>query len=514
MPSIIGDALAWNASYAPDRVALVSQTGRLSYRELWARSARLADALSRHGIQPGDRIAMMLANGAPYVELYLAAALLGAAVVPLNFRFVASEAEYVVKHSGARALVFEDAFREAVEPSRRLLESQGLRSIVVGAQRNSSEVGYEALVDSGSANVRSFSPDPEACYFQGYTSGTTGFPKGCVNPHRRFADCLKRMARVYEVTTQDVLLMAAPLFHEAPALFLLTQLFAGGTVVVTADSSPENVFDLVDREKVTWTFMVPTMWAAMVASPMLNYADLGSLRAVVSGGAPLQTRIKQILVDRLPHAGLHEFYGATEVGLITNLRPEDQLRKTRCVGKPVPGIFVELRDDSGAVVRAGEIGEIHIGGSTLIREYYRNPEATARARSDRGFFTLGDMGRFDEEGYLYIVDRKKDMIISGGENIFPNDIEDVLYQHPAVQMVAVVGAPHEHWGEVVVGVVVLRAGQSAGEAELLAHCRSHLSSFKVPKRIDFRDSLPLSSFGKILRRDIRKPYWAGHEAQV
>lgn len=199
--------------------------------------------------------------------------------------------------------------------------------------------------------------------------------------------------------------MAAPLFHEAPALFSLTQLFAGGTVVVTPDSNPANVFDLIARERVTWTFMVPTMWAAIVASPAFASADLSSLRAVISGGSPLQTYIKKALIERLPDAGLHEFYGATEVGLITNLHPEDQLRKTRCVGRPVPGMFVELRDDAGAVVKTGEIGEIHIGGSTLIREYYRNPEATAKARSDGDSSRWATWG-FDEEGYLYIVDRR------------------------------------------------------------------------------------------------------------
>ena len=285
MPSLIGDALAWNATYAPETLALVSRTGRLTYRQLWTRSVRLADALRKHGLSPGDRIALMLANGAPYLELYHAAAVLGIAVIPLNFRFVSSEAEYVIKHSGARALVFEEAFRDAIEPSRRRLEAEGRHSIVVGTPTHSVEIEYEALVAAGDPNATNFSPDPEACYFQGYTSGTTGFPKGCVNPHRRFADCLKRMARVYEATSEDVQLMAAPLFHEAPALFSLTQLFVGGTLVVTADSSPSNVFDLIEREKVTWTFMVPTMWAAMVASPGFKTANLASLRAVVSGGS-------------------------------------------------------------------------------------------------------------------------------------------------------------------------------------------------------------------------------------
>lgn len=185
----------------------------------------------------------------------------------------------------------------------------------------------------------------------------------------------------------------------------------------------------------------------------------------------------------------------------------------RSVGRPVVGMFVELRDEHGTPVPQGEVGEIHIGGATLIREYFNNPEATASARSG-SFFTLGDMGQFDEEGYLYIVDRKKDMIISGGENIFPNDIEDVLHKHPAVNMVAVVGAPDRKWGEIVVAVVVLKQGHSATEADLIGHCKAELSNFKVPKKVDFRDQLPMSSFGKILRRDVRQPYWEKQDVQV
>src|SRR6266702_6497294 len=232
-----------------------------------------------------------------------------------------------------------------------------------------------------------------------------------------------------------------------------------------------------------------------------------------SGGSPLLTHTKEAILKRFPYAGLNEFYGATEVGLVTNLPPEDQRRKVRSVGKPVIGIFVELRDEDGNVVPSGEVGEIHIGGATIIREYFSNPEATAQARKGN-FFTLGDMGRFDEEGYLYIVDRKKDMIISGGENIFPNDIEEILYKHPAVEMAAVVGALDPKWGEIVVAAVTLKPGSSVDEAELIAHCEKFLSSFKVPKKIDFREQMPMSSFGKILRRDVRKSYWQQQEAQV
>ncbi len=517
MPSLIGDALRWYGTHTPDKTAVLSPTGRLSYAQLWERAVRLADGLQRLGIQPGERIALMLPNGAPYIELYHAAALLGAAVVPLNFRFIADEVAYIVNHSGARVLVHDQAAAATIDAARARFTTEGLRFVSVDPTEPGpgQALAYESLIAGSSVtDWPADMADPQACYFQGYTSGTTGFPKGCVNPHRPFADCLRRLRLIYDLGPEDVELVAAPLFHEAPALFALTQTMCGGTLVVTPDPTPESVLALIQQHRVTWAFMVPTMWTTLVGSEALPRFDTTSLRVLISGGSPLQTHTKLALIERFPSAGLNEFYGGTEVGLVSNLGPEDQRRKVRSVGRPVPGMYVELRDEHGRVVPTGEIGEIHVGGSTLIREYYRNPEATQRARSARGFFTLGDMGRFDEEGYLYIVDRKKDMIISGGENIFPNDIEDVLYQHPAVQMVAVVGAPDERWGEVVMAVVVCKPGATTDEQALIAHCKAHLSPFKVPKRIDFRDALPLSAFGKILRRDVREDYWRGQEAQV
>jgi acyl-CoA synthetase (AMP-forming)/AMP-acid ligase II len=513
MPSRIGDALHWYATYTPDKVALVSPLGSQTYAQLWSRVCRLCSALIGLGVRPGDRIALLMQNSNRYIEVYQAAALIGAAVVPLNFRFVPSEIEYVVNHSGARALLFDASFAASIESLKTNLLSVADRYIVTDGPASATAHSYEAMVAAASEEPPSVPADLSACYFQGYTSGTTGFPKGCVNPHREFADCLRRIATIYDITDKDRELVAAPLFHEAPALFALLQIFRGGTVIVTNDSTPTNVFSLIDLEAATWTFMVPTMWASMVASEEINWFGLGSLRLLLSGGSPLLTHTKEALLKRFPNAGLNEFYGATEVGLVTNLRPEDQRRKVRSVGRPVIGMFVELRDEDGKVVPTGEVGEIHIGGATLIREYFNNPIATAEARRG-GYFTLGDMGRFDDEGYLYIVDRKKDMIISGGENIFPNDIEDVLYRHPAIDMAAVVGAPDPRWGEIVVAAVTLKPGSAVTEADLIAHCRQHLSSFKVPKRIDFRDQMPLSSFGKILRRNVRTSYWQQQEVKV
>ncbi len=513
MPSRIADALRWYATYTPNKTALIWSDGAESYSQLWSRVRRFSDSLTRLGIKPGDRIAIMMQNSPRYVELYQAAALLGIAVVPLNFRFVASEVEYVVNHSGARALVFDSQYAEMIAGLRGKLTSISDMYIVSDSGETPQAYSYERMVETG-AEVEPVVPaDLDECYFQGYTSGTTGFPKGCVNPHRAFADCLRRMATIYNIDADEIEFMAAPLFHEAPALFALLQIFRGGTVIVTSDSSPSNIFAMIDRGRATWAFMVPTMWASFVTSPDIDNFDLGSLRQLISGGSPLLTQTKEALIKRLPRAELNEFYGGTEVGLVTNLGPADQMRKQRSVGRPVIGMYVELRDESGKVVPQGEIGEIHIGGATLIREYFRNPEATTSARSG-SFFTLGDMGRFDEEGYLFIVDRKKDMIISGGENIFPNDIEDVLYKHPAVQMAAVVGAPDPKWGEIVVAAVTLKPDLCVSEENLIAHCKSLLSSFKVPKKIEFRKELPLSAFGKILRRDVRKPYWENQDVKV
>jgi len=242
--------------------------------------------------------------------------------------------------------MFDAAFVDTVRSLRSRLPSVADRYVVTDGEAPETH-GYETLVASGRDTAPSMPADLSACYFQGYTSGTTGFPKGCVNPHREFADCLRRIATIYGITEDDRELVVAPLFHEAPALFALLQIFRGGSVIVTGDSSPANVFATAERYRATWTFMVPTMWASMIASEEIDRFDLRSLRLLLSGGSPLLTHTKEAILRRFPQAGLNEFYGATEVGLVTNLRPEDQRRKVRSVGRPVIGMFVELRDEEG-----------------------------------------------------------------------------------------------------------------------------------------------------------------------
>ncbi len=509
----IGDALKWYATYTPDKAAIVDGDRQFDYASLWTRSRRLCQALSGLGLKSGDKIAVLMTNSHRYLELYQVAAMLGVAIVPLNFRLVAREIEYIVKHAEAKVLIFDDQFRALAEEARDTLRDVTSLFVVSDVDGYDDCLGYEGLIDAAEESFELPPVNWDASYFQGYTSGTTGAPKGCDNPYGSFVDQLKRMGALYEVRTEDRMLCPAPLFHEAPTLFALMQLMCGGTIVVTKDTSPDNILALIAAHRTTWTMMVPTMWATLGDSEALGTTDVSSMRMLVSGGSPLHSSTKNMLIKSFPTADLNEFYGGTEVGLVSNLGPEDQERKSRSVGKPVFGMHVVLLDEEGVPVAPGEAGEIYIGGGTLLREYVKNPGATASARHG-DYITLGDMGRFDEEGFLYIVDRKKDMIISGGENIFPNDIEDVLNSHPGVRMCAVVGAPNPRWGEIVVAAVVKQPGAEVSEEDLIELCKNQLANFKVPKRIDFKSELPMSAFGKILRRDVREWNWADQEIKV
>jgi acyl-CoA synthetase (AMP-forming)/AMP-acid ligase II len=513
MPRTICDALEWHARYTPTKAAVIESGRVLDYRQFWERVCRLAGGMSSLGLGPGDRVAILMANSARYLELYHAVAAMGAAAVPLNFRFVPSEIEYVVNHSTAKALFFDAAFEPAVRQLDGRLGGLGANYIVTDAGAKPGRLSYETLIETSPPARPTVAVDPDSCFFQGYTAGTTGFPKGCVNLHRGFVDFFKRVALLWNITSEDVELVPAPLFHEAPTLFSMLQIFRGGSVVVTRETQPAAILQKIAEHKTTWAFMVPTMWDALVSSDQIREAQVDSMRVLVSAGAPLLTHTKEALLAGFPRAGLNEFYGGTEVGVVTNIGPQDQRRKIRSVGKPIPGFHVRLLGEDGKDVAAGEVGEIYIKGPILIREYFLNAEATTAARKGE-WFTLGDMGRFDEEEYLHIVDRRKDMIITGGEHVFPTEIEAVLHEHPAVATVAVVGIPDKRWGEVILAAVVLKPGRRVSEEELVAHCTGRVARFKVPKKIQFMDQLPMSSFGKILRREVRRPYWEGWGASV
>ncbi|MCP4372762.1 MAG: long-chain-fatty-acid--CoA ligase [Deltaproteobacteria bacterium] len=501
------DSIRWCAAVHGEKIAIVDGDRRVTYQQLYRRVNRLANAFLDMGLKEGDRCSVLLSNCSEYIEIYLALASTGIAAVPLNFRLVGTELAYIINNSDSKALILGSQFLEEVKGIIDKLEHiSSDRIILVGGEGHSGMKEYEEVLAESSDKEIDLDIDLNGCFFQGYTAGTTGLPKGCVNSHAGFVEHHKRMLIIMKVNTNDIQLVPAPLFHEAPTLFSLMQIFMGGTLVITGNPTPEEILSLIQQEKVTNVFMVPTMYQTLVEFPERNSYDVSSVRAVISGGAPMLKEIKASVIEYFKTAGLNEFYGATEMGLVANLYPHEQKDRPRSVGKPVPGWEVKLLDDNGQEVPVGSAGEIYMKGPRLLKEYYKLPEVTATAtRGD--YFTLNDVGKFDEQGYLFIVDRVNDMIISGGENIYPIEIEEVIAQHSAVRQVVVIGIPDQKWGQSVKAVVVLKEGQTASDEEIRQFCTGKLAGYKIPKSVDFRESMPLSTFGKILKREVRDEYW-------
>lgn len=503
----MAESLRWCGAVHQNKTAIVDGERCVTYGQLRNRVNRLAHTLMGLGLKEGDRCSILLQNCAEYIEIYLALASTGIAAVPLNFRFVGSEIEYVVNDSESKALIMGKEFLPVISEVRSKFENVDKgKYLVIGGGAPSDMLDYEQALAQASDQDVKVNIDLDGCFFQGYTAGTTGFPKGCVNSNAKFVGHHKRCLVVFRVNINDVQLVPAPLFHEAPTLFSLMQIFGGGTVVTTSNPTPEVILGLIQQHKVTNVFMVPTMYSTLLDFPEHNSYDVSSMRSLVCAGAPLLSDTKFGIIEYFQHAGLNEFYGATEMGVVTNLYPHEQQGRPRSVGKPIPGWEIKLLDQEGNEVPVGTEGEIYMKGPRLLKEYYKLPEVTKECtRGD--YFTLRDVGRFDEEGYLYIVDRKHDMIISGGENIFPIEIEEVIAHHPAVNQAVVIGVPDKKWGEALKAIVVLKSGQEVSEEEIKKFCRSKLAGYKIPKSVEFRTTLPMSSFGKILKRELRKEFW-------
>lgn len=498
----VGRALRLAAERNPGKVALVCGSRRLTHGELNGLGNRIANALLAAGFAKGDRVGVMLPNCPEYVAIAYAAAKSGLVMVPLNYRSLGREIAYHLEDAGARGLIFASAFRGAVEEAKEHMN--GLRTIVVGD-----------LVASGSSAEPAVAVSEHDLFYLGYTSGTTGRPKGAMITHRNRSLAYHYWALEYGIGPEDVSLHAGPFHHTAPFGFTLTQLYLGGSVAILPAFDPAEALKTVEAARVTWAFMVPYMYNALLAMSEADRSrhELASLRFFISAASPLPTATKEGLLRAFPSVGLHEFYGATEAGVVTNLRPEDQSRKVRCVGKPIFDMEVKVVTPEGVEAAPGEVGELYIKSPTLFEGYFGAPDKTAEVFQD-GWCTLGDLARRDAEGYVYIVDRTKDVIKSGGVNVFPTEIEEVLLLHPAVFEAAVIGVPDDRWGEAVHAIVVRRPGAGVSDEELLAHCRQALAGYKVPKSIEFRDELPRNPAGKVLKRLLREEFWAGRSIKV
>jgi len=515
-PLLSHSGLELNALKYPNKTAVVCGDQRVTYRELNERANRAANALLGMGLKKGDKVTILAFNCGEMLELYAGIGKAGLTVVPMNFRNVGKEITYQVNNSDSKAFILGEEFIDRVWPLREQFEQIAPNNyVVIGQQTPEGAVNYEDFLAGASSARPNISIDENDPSIIIYTSGTTGFPKGAVRSHRGVVLLGLYAGIEYGFSENDVNLSAAPLFHSAPAFFANTHLFIGSTVCVLKVFDPVAILETIERERITDFFMAPTMFSLILSLPVEERAkyDVSSVRCIISAAAPLHTTTKEAILAFFRSAELHEFYGATETGIVTNLRPRDQRRKIRCVGQPFFGVDVKLLDSEGCEVGPGQVGEIYAATPFLLQEYYKNETAT-RAGTHGQYFSVGDMARCDEEGYYYIVDRVQDMIISGGTNIYPAEIEEVLHSHPKIQEAAVIGVPNETWGESVKAIVVLKPGETATEQEIIDYCMQNMASHKKPRSVDFVDELPRNPSGKILKRLIRKQYWGEKEFQV
>lgn len=502
------DILSLHAASRGQKTALIGPDRTLTYAEYEARANRTAQALTRLGAQEGDRVAVMSFNSVQGYEVSAAARKLGLVAVPINFRLRGAEVAHVVGDSGAR-IVLADADHAAVVDEARELVAGELTCVAFSAERRPD--GWLAFEELLAASGEELAGEPEGALLGAsmiYTSGTTGNPKGAFRAKGVGVEAALQAVQIFGLTESDVHLVGGPGYHSAVAFFSALTVLLGGTVVVMPRFDPEAALRLVESHGVTTSFMAPTLLRRIcdLPSEARERHDVSSLRAIILGAAPCPYELKQRAVALFGET-LWEFYGATETGIQTVLRPEHQLLKPGSCGQAVEGQEILLLDADGNPVPDGEPGQLWARNPQLA-EYFENPTATAKAMRE-GFFTVGDIAYRDSEGFYYICDRQVDMIISGGVNIYPAEVEAVLHAHPAVADVAVIGVPDSEWGESVKAAVQLKPAGEATEPDLIAFCAERLAGYKKPRSIDFVDELPRDAAGKLLKRRIRAPYWEG-----
>jgi len=518
MNLVVGDLLLNSVNKYPKRNAIVGDDASFTYEEFNGRVNRIANNLLARGLKKGDRLAILLMNCYQFVELIMACAKSGIIMVPVNWRFQAPEIKFVVENSDACAMILGEEFIPTMEiAATEIKQIPADKYWVVGSKKFRDAGGlYEDLVKGGSSREPDVKIDPEDILCIGYTSGTTGFPKGAVTLHKTGVETAVVM-NIEFVTSYMVNLIVMPTFHSNSINNVMASFLNGMTIHIyhLRGFNGEEILQIIDKYKVNISSMVPTMYNIILALPeeVRNKYDVSSMTTLLSSSAPISAKTKKEILSCFKNGKLYEGYGATETGVVTALRPEDQLRKLNSVGQAVFGKQIKILDPDGNEMKPGEIGEIYTRGINIFKEYLKNPEATKAAfRGD--WCAVGDMGYVDEENYLYLVDRKNDMIISGGENIYPTEVENVIYTHPTVREVAIVGVPDEFWGESVKAVVLLKDGMSATQEEIMEFTKGKLAGYKRPRSVDFVTELPMTPTGKILRRLVKEKYWQGKDSRI
>ena len=508
------DVLAAHAARHPDKPALVEGERVWSWAEFISRRNRLGHGLLALGLPPGGHVIVYAENSLEHYLAGSAARAAGLIPAPMNHRLVAEEVAYILDHSDAVAVLVSDRFLPMFEAVRA--ETPKVRHVILlGAERRRWAVHLDDLLAAGRPDP--VEPPGGAGFGASiiYTGGTTGRPKGALRRGMNPQDLMDTLRAMDLLDPNHVHLVAGPMYHSAPGGLALYAHLVGATVVIMPKFDPEQALAQIARHRCSSTFMAPTLLKRIVDLPAAVRAryDASSMRTIIMAAAPCPMSVKEAVVAYFGPA-LYEFYGSSELGVNTILRPEDVLRKAGSCGRAAPGKEIALLDDDGRPVPMGAPGELYVRRCPgLLDEYYRDPEATARMRRGE-WYTVGDVAYVDADGFYYICDRKRDMIISAGVNIYPAEIEDVLHRHPKVLDAAVFGVPDDEWGERVHAALHVRPGETLASEEIIAFCRLHMAGYKVPREISFHDVFPRDAAGKLLKRQLREPHWAGRAARV
>ena len=510
----IGKILPVNALKYPDRMAFKDIRKELTFAELDRRVNQLANAMLDMGLHKGDRFCVVLGNCVEFCEIYLAAAKAGTVAVPINSRYVAKEAAYVVNNAQAKAVFAGAPFLAMVTEARRLTPSvpEGRWISVLDQEGTDGWLPLEHLMETASASAPPVEIEEKDTWVQLYTSGTTGNPKGVVRSHLSYTAFYVLNAADFSFKPTDIGLTLMPLYHVNSTFYAFVFTYLGAGVYIHRDDrfDPVELLEVIDRERPTFSSMIPTHYNLILNIPIdvAKKYDVSSIECLLCSSAPVRARTKLDIMEFFAGCRLFEAYGSTEAGLVTLLRPEDQLDKLGSIGLECAGTSrLQILDDERQLVKPGEVGELFSHGPMLFDEYFQMQDKT-EASHEGGYFSAGDMARQDEQGYYYIVDRKHNMIITGGEHVYPTEMEAIIAQHPKVFDCAVIGTPHPKWGEQVMAVVVPKADQELTPQEIVDFVSPQVAGFKKPKRVEVitADDMPRTTTGKILHRILRERY--------
>jgi len=506
----VGQIVATHARLRPDKLAARDSRRSLTFAAWNERACRLANALGGLGLRKGDRVAILAYNRVEWLEIYVALAKAGLVAVPVNFRLVGPEISYIVGHCGARALIAADDLVDRVSAIRHDLPIASEAYISLDGGAPPEWASYESLIAAASPREPDVSIETTDTWALMYTSGTTGRPKGALRNHRGSAMISLVTALDMGLQRDDTALLVMPMCHANSLYFMQAFVHLGAPVVIDDRKSfdPEALMATLAGDRVTFTSLVPTHYIMMLGLPAATQAryDVSAVGKLMISSAPARRETKLAIMERFRNAGLYELYGSTEAGWVTLLRPDEQLDRLGSVGREWFGSGpIRMLDEDGREVADGEVGELFSRTPYVFDGYWKNPQKTAEAfRGD--WCSVGDMARRGEGGYIHLVDRKSNMIISGGENIYPSEVEGVIGAHPKVKDVAVIGVPHDKWGEAVQAVVVPHAKDGLTEAELIEWCRGRMAGYKRPQSVRFLDDaeMPRTATGKILHRLLRE----------